>query len=57
MEREQTYTPIINALLDFYKDVPEEERLVNNINIYIYIYIYKLKILKIFNKCIKKSKK
>ncbi|KAG4108714.1 N2227-domain-containing protein [Neocallimastix lanati (nom. inval.)] len=26
MEREQTYTPIINALLDFYKDVPEEER-------------------------------
>eukprot|EP00833_Pecoramyces_ruminatium_P014566 jgi/Orpsp1_1/1188598/evm.model.d7180000065976.1 len=26
LEREQTYTPIINALLEFYKDVPEDER-------------------------------
>ena len=28
IEREQTYTPIINALLDYYKDVPQEERLI-----------------------------
>ncbi|ORX79885.1 N2227-domain-containing protein [Anaeromyces robustus] len=26
IERDETYTPIINALLDFYKDIPEEER-------------------------------
>jgi len=26
LEREQTYTPIINALLDFYKDIPKDER-------------------------------
>jgi len=26
LEREQTYTPIINALLDYYKDIPEEDR-------------------------------
>jgi len=31
LEREQTYTPIINALLDFYKDVPEENRCELNI--------------------------
>jgi len=26
IEREQTYTPIINALLDFFNDIPEDER-------------------------------
>jgi len=31
IEREETYTPIKNALLDFYKDIPEEER--GNLNI------------------------
>jgi len=31
IEREQTYTPIINALLDYYKDVPQEER--GNLNV------------------------
>jgi len=31
IEREQTYTPIINALLEFYKDIPENERYKLNI--------------------------